>query len=699
MGNELPNVATAEEIRVIATRALEILDLYGERDDVDELDDDAAAPRRHVAYRAAKEGLRFAAAAAGQLGDPGLVPILVRALREIEPWDGHAADDPGAIAEGLTALLAACSAVPPEIEELVEDPAPAVRAIVAQGIRPTSAKGTSLLEKLALDPVAEVRQAAKEALSAVREVPWWQGKFDADPAARLTPEEAVAHKETLVALSVLLDQPRILLRKADDALAALLDKLPDPLAVEAARILLSGGDRYDTRLPAVGAVMASRPGGEEALVALCQVWAKGRDGRGDEYAQLILGVAPERREALCVALARWAASQPQRARRKMDSAPALAAGIAGKAFPPSGDLRPILELLLASDEEEGITRDLDWVVVGLNDAFEVPGVDPAPIADELIAARLAGHTGQWRALRSKCDDLLLRLPPAQLRAAAEATIHADGPHAEVTQAWGLERLLVEAHDPSRDPEPIEQARRFLGDPRLRKAMLSGWEVKFTAVVPLREALRAGELDFVEAAFAVAVIHDLWGGRVSGSIPKSPKLAAQAAQFGFRDHETDQRAARVARFAAFFGPEALRGPVTEDEWAALRRARALHTTWDHKAFSTALTALPRGPWHPEDRALLDRAMAARAGGLEIEYAIATALAAKPQADDLRLFHELARLSDPDSRSLLRSCYVVAREIVGPLGPEHPAAEEEAAAREWMDEEEDDADDDDDDDDDD
>jgi hypothetical protein len=373
----------------------------------------------------------------------------------------------------------------------------------------------------------------------------------------------------------------------------------------------------------------------------------------------------------------------------MDGAPAIAADIAGKAFPPSGDLRPILELLVAAEpeDEDDEERDLDWVSAGLTEVFRVPDLDATPVADELIAARVAGYTGRWHALPATVDHLLLRLPKDRLRAAAEAAIHADGPNAPLTIAWGLERLLVEAHDPDRDLEPADQVRRFLGEPRLRTALLEGWGVQLTAVAPMREALRAGELELAEAALAVSLIHDLWGGRCARSAPD----ARRRLQTDRPSHEATHREASLTRYAAFLGPAELRGPVTDEEWASLRRARDRHRTWDLESWALALGTLPEGtPWHPEDRALLDRAVAALEGGVAVDYSIAVALAAKPEVDDLPLFHKLARLCDRESRSLIRRMYRTARDALGLPASFVPPGAGEPAAREWMDEEEDDDD---------
>ena len=676
MPKPLPTLITAPEIRALVERALDLLAAYAgddEEDDDSPLDEPPDEQQRHLAYRAAKEALRFGAAAAAQLGDPGLVPVVVAALKEQRHWNPHSEDDKETVMTGLSGLLRVGAPVTPEIEELASSGDADLRASVAQGLRPRDRQAIALLSKLAVDPVVEVRKPAKEALAARGEVPWWFGKFESDPAARLSVEEATRHKAALEQLSALLDAPSLLVRDREQEIVDLIASLPDLLAVEVSARVLSGRKGFGEPLGKLGAVMLARPGGVEALIEVCQSWgSEGFVFLHAEHVAMFAELPRPRREEVCVTLARWAAEQPPaKGRDAMGKPGSLAASLAGKAFPPGADLTPLLDIVLGRPAKE--EHDLDWVVAGLRDAFVHPEASPGPIAARCVEALLAGFPGAWSPIATAIHELLRKLPRDELRVAAEAAARCDKDH---TRRWGLTRLLFDAHDPARDPEPLEMARRFFDEPRFRSVVFDSGDLQHAVAAHARAALRRGELELTDAARTVSSIAALWGGLTSSRVRHGVASPEQ---------EEQELATLRGKLAAFLGPEELHGPLDERDWEALRRARAAQSIWEDRHHVQALTTLPPGPWHPEDRVVIERAVAACEAGSPIAYFVAAALGDKASAQDLPLFPRLAKVAR-DDRRWIREAY---QKVRAALGDEVPKAALDGAL-DWMDEPEDDED---------
>ena len=679
MATELPKIATYEELRDIAEQAFELLEMLAgddEEDDDESPLEDGAEEKAHVARRAAIEALRFCAAAAGQLGDVRLAPLVCRALIEVGTWDDHMSSDVDTLADGLSLLLRAGAVVDDEIEELAEHQEGHVRAAIAKGLQPHGERALALLEQLAVDTDAGVRKPARASLAQAREVPWWLGKFESDPLARLLPEEAERHKEALEELSKMLDQTHFTLMQQDEKLAALLGSLPDVLAVEAARLALSGTDRYDARLPRTGAMMIARTGGADAMIRICETWGSGPHfSLHADHVSVVADAPPEPRLRACLALARRAAEQSEEARRKQGGPAAIMAELAGKAFPPGGDLNPWIDLAMATPEAPN--HELDWVIAGLRHAFDDPAADPLPVADRLLEARLAGFPGPWRRLHTGVDGMVRRLPREMLRPAAERAVRSEDDN---TVGWGMEMLVLEVHDPSRDPEPLELVRRFFADERCRKPLLQLYPNGRVATVPLREALRRGELTFEQALRLTTLAAELWGGMTAPihALLSKPEAELSAERCKLRE-----------RYAAFLGPEDMHGPLSAAEWDAFRTVRDNHPMDTRADWGNALGAFPDGPWHPEDRAFFDAAFAlCEDDGEDLAYWLAMALLVRPSVEDLPLFERLLKQA-PDQRSSLRRCLLASRAALGlPVRTKgSEAAGGEDVEREWMDEDED------------
>jgi hypothetical protein len=392
------------------------------------------------------------------------------------------------------------------------------------------------------------------------------------------------------------------------------------------------------------------------------------------YVKMVEGAPREARLAVCMELARSAFARPSEERLEIRSAACLRASIAAGAFPLEEEVDPLIELSLALPYEQ-----FDHVASSASDALVEPGARvSAPMLERMIQARLAGYPGSWRALWRGTDEIIRALPREQLRPVAEAAIRSDD---EQTVAYGLLRLCLEAHDPDNDPAPAEVLRRLGEDRRLMRVIALDYHLARMSTPWLRERLRAGALRFDEALKLTDAVHALWGGKVDWQYLGAPKLAEER-----------------AKVAAFLGSEEQQGPFTEEEWAALRRLRAMTPLDDVNDMFGALFALPAGPaWDPEDEALLARALErVKAGESRLTWPMAEALKNKPSLDKLPLFEVLlAHEPDSDDKERIRDARMRARWALGLPDEPEPAedgdTEEEPAGVAWMDEEDDEDDD--------
>jgi hypothetical protein len=78
--------------------------------------------------------------------------------------------------------------------------------------------------------------------------------------------------------------------------------------------------------------------------------------------------------------------------------------------------------------------------------------------------------------------------------------------------WALRRQIGRAHDPQRDPAPVEILRRAWAQPLLRAAIVGAHYDLLRRALPFaREDLRAGRLTYAEAGNVLQEIDTLWGG--------------------------------------------------------------------------------------------------------------------------------------------------------------------------------------------
>lgn len=679
--------ATAAEIRAIFDRAFTALDSLGEDDDDDDTDhlDRTRIVRENLRHEAAIAALRFGSLAAGQLGDASLLPLIVQAIEVVDHYDHHADDHPTTLGSALAQLLARGVTLDESAKELVSHRNPDIRAAMAASLLPRGEVEMALLQTLATDTIAEVRNAAKKTLQTVRDVPWWTGKFSSDPTARLTPEEALAHKPTFERISTILDQHRYTLAKSEQELAELAASLPHEIAVDLAVGVLEIREPYQKEYAHLCMMLMTREGGEAAFIRLCKRWNEGESRsylQGEHLGAVVRRLPAAIATALCMRFAAEACSVlPHERSMQQGNGARHLAEIAGHGFPPGQDVSPLLDLVLALPPLE--TNSIDWVAHGLAEAFGAEGADTRTVIDRVFEARLAGYPGPWKPLWRALDILLTRTPGAILRPIAERAIASDD---DGVATWGLEKILGSAHDPDRDPPAPDLLARFFTEPRYRRLLLASSLSSRTLPI-LRAALREGRLEMKDIVTTMRHIGTLYGG-----------VAPRNGHYGLRpDSPEMQEAARVKErdaLGVFLGPEALRGPPTQEEWAEVRAARKRRLEAPDAKPGTLLEVLPDGPWAPDDRAFFERCWElvreAEGDGHEATD-LAAALSGKPDRDLFAHFPALLARAPAHCRGMI---HIYRRSAADQLGIESPrvaeatsdekAEEKDDDDRQWMDE---------------
>ena len=678
--------ATAAELRAIFGRAFAALDSLGGDDDDDDDDtdhfDQTRVLRQNLRHEAAIEALRFCSLAAGQLGDASLLPLVVAAIEVVDHYDRHADDHPTTLGSALAQLLARGVTIDETCKELVTHRNYRIRAAMAYSLIPRGEVEIALLQALATDTVAEVRNSAKKTLQTVRDVPWWTGKFSSDPTARLTPEEALAHKPVFERISEILDQHRYTLAKSEQELAELAATLPHELAVDLAMGVLEVREPYQKEYTHLCTMLITREGGDAAFIRLCKRWNDGESQSyldGKDLAAVVRPLPTAVATAFCLRLAAEACGVPLPERSMQQGSGArLLAEIAGHGFPPGQDLSPLLDLVLALPPLED--RSIDWVAHGLSEAFAREGADPRPVLDRVFEARLAGYPGPWRPLWRTLDILLTRTSGATLRPVAERAMASDD---DQVATWGLEKILGSAHDPDRDPPAPDLLARFFTEPRYRRLLLAS-SLSPRTLPLLRAALREGRLEMKDVVTTMRHIGTLYGG-----------VAPRNGHYGLHpDSPEVQEAARVkacAEIAVFLGPEALRGPPTKEEWAEVRAARQRRLEAPDAKPGALLEPLPDGPWEPDDRAFFARCwelVREGEGAGDGATDLAAALSGKPDSELFKHFPALLARAPAHCRGMI---HIYRRSAADQLGIEGTPAVVTAGDEKADDEDDDDDDD--------
>lgn len=689
-------IATKAEILAIFERSKDLLNQLLDQNDEDY---DAEVEReRSRGIRYVIESFRFCAQAAAALRDPSLGGVVMAAIERARDFDEHAENHHDAMDHALSVLLDMGLAVDKRIRAFAKSDDAGLREAVANGLKPRGAAERALLEALAADPVAAVRNAAKKSLASVRDVPWWTGKWQSDPAARLLPGEIDACGPALRRISEILDHSQYTILHKENHLADLLaelGKIPDPLAVEAIEHLLRASEHYFlSAAEALLLLLLERPGGLEALERLIDVWGRGLTGFGfsGELSKVVGAAPPETRLLVCQRLLARAAGAPPAERVELHDSPGwLAASVVSDAWPPDVNVTPVLDAVLALGAEELPDKATDYVRSKLADTLALDGIDPTPVMDRLVEARLAGYTGAWSGIDPKADALLARAPMPILRRTAERALASEDP---ATIRWGTGQLLDATFDPGADGPLLERIRAMVSDPRLRPVLLGDWDLVDRALPVLRSELRRDALSYPEAVETFESI-----GRLYGMLTEAAATTKVDPRNRTTIEEIEQRRlAAQEEVAAFLGPTELRGPPTEMEWEALRRARAAFPDASlEKRANLWVRTLSEGPWTAEERAEFEVFFGSlRDGHAGVSFALGSALGAKPDAEMMPLFDEIVTRCEDRARPLLKHLRGDAREALGlPRKPEQPGAsganandddDDELPAGDWADDDE-------------
>lgn len=668
------DIVTSAEVRAIYERAARLQDRIYEEEERESgffLEDEQEQHRRNMLIVSVIETYRFCAQAIAMLEDPSLGDILINTVGRLANFDDYADGHQQTACRALTSLLKAGLSVDKRIVRLSKDE-PHIREAVALGLDANNPAGRVLLDKLAADPVASVRKAAKAALETVAPVPWWFGKWATDPTARLLPEEQESAGPALQRVSELLDLPRYQLfnEPQTNELCAELAKLPAPLVVEAVEHLLSSVEPYvrDTILPLL-VLLVERPGGIDALERLIQQWSPGSYAYTEIVPRAVAAAPFEARLAVCQRLLGVAEQASAADRSNLgNNAAWTSAKVVGHAWPPEADVSPVIKVIRALGADPPNGHGVDYVRSGLSYVLEVEGIDFSPFLEEFCEARVNGYKGEWRDLGARLDKLLKRAPSELRRRTAERAIHSED---KETLKWAMTTLLDPDLDGKTDETRTTRLTAMLAEPRLRQAALEAPNLVDRGLPLLREELRRGELSYSEAVSVFASIHRLYGGLAEG-------VQSYFIRISTADEVAKQRQNAREEIREFLGPEPLQGPPTAEEWQALDRARAAFEGEVAERADLFARSLRPGPWTVEERALLDELfeIARQQEDDPLCYALARAIVAKRDSDMITTrVEELLERASGHLRPMLGHLYRSAREELGlpPLRKKQKASE--------------------------
>jgi len=670
-------LATKAEILAIFQRSTALLDRLLDHDDEDD-DFDLAQHKEHRrVVRYVGEALRFCAVAAEALRDPSLGDVVMEGVRRVEDFDDYADSHPRTIHHALSVLLKAGLPADKRIRKFAKHSHAGLREAVARGLDPHGKTERLLLENLASDPVAAVRQAAQKSLAAVAEVPWWTGKWKTDPTLRLLPGEQEACGPALRRTSEILDLSHYEVLHKETNLAELcaeLQKLPDDLAIEAIEQFCRAAERYAMESVApLLLLLFERRDGLAALERLIDHWGRSDAGMSHEgsLAKIVIAAPGPTRLAICQRLVALVVAAPPADRSEIGESPAwLAASVVGSAWPPDADITPLLDVVLALDGEELADDERDYARSQLADAFGLEGVDPAPVLERLVEARVNGYPHPWAGIGHKVEPLLERAPPDVLRRTAERALQSED---EATIRWSLKHLLGATFDPGADGEPLDRMRAVLAEPRLRKVVLGDSDLTDRALAVLRSELRGGTLSYPEAVHTLEAIARLYGGLADAGVTigllRMNRTELEQIEANRREHQEAT--------GPFLGPPELHGPPSEAEWEALRQSRAAFAPDDLEGSANLwMRTLSAGNWTAEEGAVLATFVALFREGRtdDLAFALGSALASKPDAELLPLFDEIVIGADRHTRPLLKRFRAETRVALGlaPMKPKDGAA---------------------------
>ncbi|MBI5497300.1 MAG: hypothetical protein HY904_19960 [Deltaproteobacteria bacterium] len=666
-----PPLMDRQAVHDLATAAMEHLLDRGARG-VQFRGDPEEIQEHHADFDAAVAALRFAAAQAVVLEDHSFLPAVLAAFAELSHWNDDAPGNADALSHAACRLAGATPTLTATLRAMAGHEDRRMREAAIAGLRPDDPAALAILDTLAQDPEARVRREARRVLATAGEVPWWRGKFLSDPVARIPKADAGRLRPVLERISTLLDELDHASEKGAGELAALIAQLPEELALEVGARALDRETFHSAALRPVAVWLLAQPRGVDAVRPLFQRWTSLERGfRAEHFFGTVAALmALTDRQRVALALFQKAAALPP-AQQEDESTGAIMAAVAGRLWLPTADVTPLLDLCLANED---LNRHDNRVGSTLHRVLYASKADLSAWYPRLVQARLDGYPGAFQGVSSIVHAWLEDAPAAVLRPAAEQAVLKDD---STVAAWGVKHLLGRAHDPARDPPRAELAARFLAHPRTRLCVLEDPELCLLVTPVLRRQLREGSLDFTAARAAIRAIDDLWGGAAPMAITDLPDPS-----------EAAKREAKHRReLRGLLGPRTLHGPVREDEWAQFRAARRDVVPRSFQQWRELVDTLPKGPWHPEDRALLQRLMeTVRKEDRSLAMDAAVVLCFKFLPEDLPLMEELVSICEEDDRDWMQGELRLFREGAG---IPHPRRKRRGAATppqgaEWMDE---------------
>jgi len=485
-------------------------------------------------------------------------------LTEAETYNLESEEDPHLGRNTLVALLA--RGLPlhhPVVQHYVTHPQSAYRGQVANFVSPATPEGRALLVGLRNDPVAWVRRVVAVHLPVEAHPPCWQGIFARDPNTLPDAAERAAAlriAETLTAAPT--SGPLPPTRPLPD-----LDALSATSLLDLARTALMGIGVTRAEAAFLFAQCLERDLAPALVTACWASWSAHPDGFYPITRQLetLRTWAPERRAATQLALAHAFATVLEQ--RGDDKLRAVDTSLLTHENPWTLAPDPWIDAVLAFAERPA-TQPLARAL-GRSIAAEH---FPAARRDALLDAWLRGHPAPmaFAGHDTHLGRLVKQLPRAEARALCARALRNPSENA---RAWAIDASLSDLYEDT-DGARDDIALGYLRDDLLRPLAESRHELVKWFTRPLRRALVAGTLRDAEQVrcliLALAIAHedetfgeDFW---------------AETSR------KTRRRAAEATPTPLFVED----GPLTAEEWAAIRVVRA--TAW-----SAQVEALRRPSW--------------------------------------------------------------------------------------------------------
>lgn len=598
------NLLTSEEVKMLRPRIGEMLEAgsYG------------ILRKRSLAIDGSRALFAAWAASAAQCGDTSQLGFITGWLKAID-WEPEAADTSIRAAIQLAGDDARLRALLYPLEATMSH---SIISPMIAWLDPDRPAERKVLEKLSGNLYRHIAKEARDRLATANAVPWWHGYFDHDPSAGLD-EAAMSDLQPKFARYMeLLDTDR---DDYVDELFSLVQRFP-PQAKSGACLRIARHWRYKRLLGPVLGELLSVEGGARMFCDL----VKENDeetyydlGEGVKY--LPSSTTPEQRADL----AREALSRLEGTTEKdfddVLGRPSTYSRIAALSWHHDQDPTPVLDLLV---EMADPNADSPSYGVGYWNAL-VDRLDARwlPLLQERFEQALEGDfLGRFSVLGPSLKSVAKRFPEAERRRMAFDVLNRK--EAKRTVEWAVDTVVHLA------PEELD---RWLDDPRVRKHAfhLSTPEIFIRG----RRELRAGTLAPNEVGAMASQVSSLFGGQVN--------------LFGRRragqPRQNATKKSNPVRDAIVAAAPDLAGPLTEEEWALIRRLRAELPA--SKVDEAGLEFLiPEGPWHPEDFAWLERLVDyVVTSKAQWAYFAALLCARHPSPEVLPLLEKLDDIEDP------------------------------------------------------